>query len=96
MQIAARFGVIPANVCPTSPVDCACAMSDSTIHPDAAERKRFWIWLVAALLALLLLFWVVKWTNRQAAPLVSLCRFDAGPALLERVGPAGGQEGEWL
>jgi len=43
-------------------------MSDSTIHPDSAERKRFWIWLVAALLALIFLFGVVKWRAEQEDP----------------------------
>ncbi len=37
-------------------------MSASTIDPDAAERKRLWIWLVAAVLALVLFFAVLNWS----------------------------------
>ena len=37
-------------------------MNASVIGPDAANRKRFWLWLVAALLAIAFLLLILGWT----------------------------------
>ncbi len=43
-------------------------MRGSAITSEEAGRRRLWFWLVAALLALLLLFGVLKWTATVEAP----------------------------
>ena len=40
-------------------------MTECAIRSDATERRRFWLWLVAALVALAFLLGVIKWTARQ-------------------------------
>jgi len=35
---------------------------ESLMDSDPAERRRVWFWLAAALLALALLMFVLKWT----------------------------------
>ena len=42
-------------------------MGESTADTGSSERRRLWVWLVAALLALLLFILVIKWTARQGA-----------------------------
>jgi len=43
-------------------------MGASAIRGEEAGQKRLWFWLLAALLALLLLFGVLKWTAPVEAP----------------------------
>lgn len=43
-------------------------MRGSAITNEEPGRKRVWFWLLAALLALLLLFAVLKWTAPVEAP----------------------------
>lgn len=36
-------------------------MGDNILSPDESERRRFWLWLLAALLALALLLGILRW-----------------------------------
>lgn len=40
-------------------------MSAGAVHPEADERRLFWLWLIAALLALALLVGIICWTADQ-------------------------------
>lgn len=46
-------------------------MQHSAFAGEKAARTRLWFWLMAALLALLFLFAVLKWTGRPEPPLSS-------------------------
>ncbi len=71
-------------------------MSENVIRSDEADRRRFWAWLVAALVALAFLFGVMRWAARQVTPPAPSRASDRIAAGVEWVEPDSGQEGVCL
>ena len=54
-------------------------MNASVIGPDAANRKRFWLWLVAALLAIAFLLLILRWTSPTTTSGLAALLFPISP-----------------
>lgn len=70
-------------------------MSANNVSNEAEARRRFWLWLLAALLAIAFLLAVLRWTAPSpGTPLPSTLVASAG-GQIERSEPAT-EKGEWL